>query len=65
MRRYAVPIALASSMIKWRRASNREPAPEKVNAISRPSSPKTAPSRAPLPPGAAYWTIGRVVRFGN
>ena len=31
----------------------RETAPEKVKAMSRPSSPKIAPSRAPIPARAA------------
>ena len=44
-----MPIALASSTTRFRRPSKRVAAPEKVNATSRPSSPKTAPSTTPAP----------------
>jgi hypothetical protein len=42
-------IMFASWTISWRRASNREAAPEKANAISSPRSANTAPSTAPAP----------------
>ena len=41
MRRYAVPIAFASSTTCALRASKRDRAPEKVNAMIRPSSANT------------------------
>ena len=42
-------MALASWVIRFRRASNRDAAPENVNAISSPSRANTAPSTALMP----------------
>jgi hypothetical protein len=49
MRSQAVPIALTSSLISWRRPSNRVAAPENVNPKSSARRPNTAPSTMPTP----------------
>ena len=50
-----MPIALASSTIRWRRSSNLDAAPEKLNAIS---SPQQAEHRALGRPGSLCQPAG-------
>src|ERR1700745_2197223 len=55
MRRYAVPIVLASLTMSWRRASKRDIAPAKLNPRRSPSSANTAASIVPVPSSASSW----------
>ncbi len=60
-RRYAVPMALASSMMRSWRSMKRVAAPPKENASSRPSMPSVAPWMEPTctPPGACRFETAR------
>src|ERR1043166_2735943 len=62
IRRYAVPMAFASSTICARRVSKRDKAPEKVNAIINPRRAKTAVSSEPRA-GAAEGPYRAMVRL--
>src|SRR6266481_8405655 len=57
MRRYAVPIVLASLTMSWRRASKRDIAPAKLNPRRSPSSANTAASIVPVPSYASSWFL--------